>query len=379
MRSDDRLKRRGIKRHHSLTVIANIYRQHGAFSDVSDRRRLHTLVQRHCLEDRNNGDRARGRNSPRDAPRVLDVLVVVQGRRLTALRFSTHGLMQSAEKRDSRNMADAARAESDTQLEFTYLIDIRTQSRGQHDRQQGAKVRQGRGMRHGRDRGVARCFRIHGRQLHEALQCDRERAHSYMTSDTVTPIQKHRLTRIHSGRRIGKSRHRRTYMRIPTVDGSASKVRDLLVYNGPTTDSQFEPARGTESISRLVSIHCTPKLARLDVPQSRRTTDVEHHEQIMFLATTIMKARQRRRCTRQHIQPRQKKSHPHAHETPIKTNAQFEPIHGHDHDRAIHRDAQCTSTQWTRVFFLLAHLHDVQQWGYKLDKTCAEFEVPEET
>ena len=34
MRSNDRLKRGGIKRHHSLTIVANVYRQDNQFSDT---------------------------------------------------------------------------------------------------------------------------------------------------------------------------------------------------------------------------------------------------------------------------------------------------------------------------------------------------------
>ena len=75
-------------------------------------------------------------------------------------------------------MSDAARAESDTQLDFTHLINIRTQSTSQHDRQQSAEVGQGRGVGHRGNRVVARHFRIHGRQLHEALKANCERAHS---------------------------------------------------------------------------------------------------------------------------------------------------------------------------------------------------------
>ena len=55
-------------------------------------------------------------------------------------------------------------------------------------------------------------------------------------------------------------------------------------------DSQFEPARGTEDIFSPFSVHRTTKLARLDVPQSCRAIDIEYHEQIMFLSTTIMDA-----------------------------------------------------------------------------------------
>jgi len=57
---------------------------------------------------------------------------------------------------------------------------------------------------------------------------------------------------------------------------------------------------------------------------------------------------------------------------------QLKSVHCNDRDRAIYGYAQRTSTQWTRVFLLLSHLNDVQQWGYKLDETCAELEIPDE-
>ena len=43
-------------------------------------------------------------------------------------------------------------------------------------------------------------------------------------------------------------------------------------------DSQLEPPRGTEGIPSLFGVRCTPKLARLDVPQSCRTVSVKDHE-----------------------------------------------------------------------------------------------------
>lgn len=76
-------------------------------------------------------------------------------------------------------MSDVTRVGSDAQLGFTYFIDIWTQSGGQHNRQKGTEMCQGHGMRHGRDRDAARRFRIYGRHLYEALQCNRERTHSW--------------------------------------------------------------------------------------------------------------------------------------------------------------------------------------------------------
>lgn len=184
-------------------------------------------------------------------------------------------------------MPDATRVESDTQLGFTHVIDVWTQSRGQHDRQKGTEVHQRRGGGCGCDRDAARRFRIHRRHLHEALQCNRERAHSW--------------TRF----RRGNSLFEKIDLLASTVaDASASVdidedirvslpsigLRGMLRVqsDGRTLDSQLKPPRGAEGISSFFGVHRTPKLARLDVPQSCRAVGVEDHEQIMFLAATIM-------------------------------------------------------------------------------------------
>ena len=79
-----------------------------------------------------------------------------------------------------------------------------------------------------------------------------------------------------------------TCVSLPSI-GLQEKLGIQFVHSdGWTADSQFKPVRGAEGVSSLFSVRRTPKLARLDIPQSCRTVDVEHHKQIMFLTTTIM-------------------------------------------------------------------------------------------